>query len=533
MFGIGSFGARGKTGKARPLRFAGSWYSASPELLERQMQEFQQGACSIADKEQALPVNKDKLLAIVVPHAGYLYSGSCAMVSFLKAKACAPKVKRVILLGPSHYHGFHGVGLSEDKAFATLFGELNLDSEATEKLSRELLFSYENEAHHLEHSLEMQLAFIKREFPQTQLLPLLIGQLESPQEARFIGEKLKECLREGDLIVISSDFTHFGPRFAYTPFGAHDFEKLRRLDLEACSYLTKPDLDKFFSFYKRTGDTICGVYALSILLALLPEDAQGELLQYKNSREVVEEYDGNCVSYMALSFNSAHHWGEHLPDANSQAVKLSAGEKTLLLKIARYSIEHYLETHKAASQEELLKVLEEKSLPRRLHEVCGAFVSLFKVGEGIHVNYGRSLSQGKELRGCIGSILPFKPLYETVVENAIAAAVRDQRFEPLRSSELENLVIEISVLTVPRPISSYEKIRLGVDGVILNKGGRQAVFLPHVATEFGWTREEMLRELSRKAGLAADDWRHGANFQVFQADCAEEGDREVGKSPVQ
>jgi AmmeMemoRadiSam system protein A len=141
-----------------------------------------------------------------------------------------------------------------------------------------------------------------------------------------------------------------------------------------------------------------------------------------------------------------------------------------------------------------------EGLPERLQAPSGAFVTLKRDGR---------------LRGCIGYIQPKKPLYQAVLENGANAAVNDRRFWPVASGELSGLEVEVSVLTPPEPIASYEDFRVGEQGIILRKDGRRAVFLPEVAAEQGWTREETLSHLAQKAGLGPDGWREGASFEVF------------------
>ena len=142
------------------------------------------------------------------------------------------------------------------------------------------------------------------------------------------------------------------------------------------------------------------------------------------------------------------------------------------------------------------------ALPARLKEPAGAFVTLKRHGE---------------LRGCIGYIEPREPLYLAVLANGDNAARRDPRFNPVEPAELDGLEIEVSVLTPPRPIESWQAFKVGEQGIVLSKAGRRAVFLPEVATEQGWTREETLSQLSLKAGLPANAWQEGASFEVFES----------------
>ena len=140
-----------------------------------------------------------------------------------------------------------------------------------------------------------------------------------------------------------------------------------------------------------------------------------------------------------------------------------------------------------------------------------------------------TLKKHGRLRGCIGDILPRVPLAQSVINNAIHAAMHDSRFDPVTPSEVQDLHIDISALTIPRPVSSYQDIRIGTDGVILQKGARSAVFLPQVAPEQGWDIVQTLTHLSLKAGLSSNAWQENAEFLVFQAEVF--GERPTGKEP--
>lgn len=175
---------------------------------------------------------------------------------------------------------------------------------------------------------------------------------------------------------------------------------------------------------------------------------------------------------------------------------LTDGEKETLLSIARQTIGEYLRTGERPKLTVHDPALKEKR---------GVFVTLHK--------------QGK-LRGCIGCIIPVNELYTTVSRMAIESAVADTRFSPVKVEELDEIKIEISVLTVPERVEDIEEIQLGRDGIILGKGNKRGVFLPQVATETGWSKEEFLTHLARdKAGLAADAWKDkDTEIFTFQAE---------------
>lgn len=145
----------------------------------------------------------------------------------------------------------------------------------------------------------------------------------------------------------------------------------------------------------------------------------------------------------------------------------------------------------------------------------GAFVTLKQ--------RGLSPTVAGSLRGCIGNIIGTGPLYKLIKHLACESAFHDPRFPPVRIAELSQLRLEISILTVPKPISSPAKIVVGRDGVLLTKGMHRSVFLPQVAVEQEWDREEMLNHLAMKAGLYPSAWQQeSCRFDVFQAEIFQE-----------
>jgi AmmeMemoRadiSam system protein A len=172
---------------------------------------------------------------------------------------------------------------------------------------------------------------------------------------------------------------------------------------------------------------------------------------------------------------------------------LDPGEQGFLLRLARRTIEGYLKSGKRPRP---------KAAVKRLVEKRGAFVTLKVDGQ---------------LRGCIGYPVPYKPLVDTVAEMALAAATQDYRFLPIRVEELGRLKIEISVLTLPRPVRDAGEVEVGGHGIIISKGLDRGLLLPQVPTEYGWNRETYLRHGCLKAGLDENEWRKGAKIEVFEA----------------
>jgi len=509
MFGFGTTKLR------RPLKFAGSWYDADPARLAAQIEKFVETGIT---KVEALNLGPKNVLAIVAPHAGYIYSGATAAASYVAAAHSG--VKRVFLLGPSHYHPFFGAALSPCKSFATPFGDLMIDLDVVRDLKQDALFAELADTHINEHSLELQLAFVRKILGDVKIVPVLFGRTDDALELISLAEKLSEHLTDGDLLVVSSDFTHIGPRYGYTPFAAEMTEQLKELDMEAFSYLSRPDLEGFLSFYRRTGDTICGVYALAALLALLPADSKGHLIDYRTSRDQVtidlSDTGENSVSYMAIAYSYEHSWSQ--VRAQKQAViqsniqtSLSDSDRQTLLQIARATLQYYVQTGQVPEASQLRLQNLENKLSAKLLSPHGVFITLYQ-------RQAEADTSEKRLRGCIGCIMPLQPLYQAVIANTVAACSRDPRFQPVTSGELDNLEIEISVLSHPQKIESAQDIRIGTDGIILHIAQRQSVFLPKVASDYGWTIEETMAQLSLKAGLDKSAWKRNSRIEVFQAE---------------
>ncbi len=503
----------------RKAQYAGSWYAADPQMLRGQLTEYLQSARKSREggnpTNDAAPAQDERVLAIIAPHAGYMFSGSTAAYGYETATALKPK--RIFILGPSHHAALHGIALPAAETFETPLGNLSVDTQLISHLKSYPLFSVRPDIHKIEHSLEMQLPWVKQTFGDVEIVPLIVGTLQDESEIRALAEILKSYVTRDDLIVVSSDFTHFGPRYGYTPFHDHIRQKVEQLDREAFQCLSQCQLSEFLDFHARTQDTICGFFPCAVLCAMLPAGAQGALLKYSTSQDTAAEDKDNSVSYLAIAFRGKS-WPEApaVTHAGSDPIALTDAEKRSLVKLARETLELYV--HKR----EVLNPTKEASiqLTPALRQCRGAFVTLYTKAAGNAG--GRLIHSDKELRGCIGNIWPVRPLYEAVVENAVAACCRDPRFGPVAPDELHSIELEISVLTAPRRIDSYKDIVLGTDGIILSKHDRQAVFLPIVPLEFGWDLKETLSQLSLKAGLRDRDWENGARFEVFRSLSIEE-----------
>jgi MEMO1 family protein len=498
-------------GGTRRSQYAGTWYESDPAKLSNQLQTFLQRAQSELGAAEA---DSDRsVLAIISPHAGYMFSGGTAAFSYESARQAAPK--RIILMGPSHHIALHGVALPQAVSFETPLGDLQVDTQTIEDLKTYPLFGVHPEVHRVEHSLELQLPYIRKAFGDVKIIPLVIGQLRDEAEVRLIAEVLKGYVGKDDLIVVSSDFTHYGPRYDYQPFKSDVRENIEKLDKEAFQYLSRADVPGWLEFEERTHDTICGFYPCAVLCAMLPPDTGARLLKYSTSQDIVRDDQNNSVSYLAVEFNGSGWPEDPRTKVTAEAIEFTEAERETIVEIARRSLELYVREKKIFNAEKA-----GLPLTPALKRCFGAFVTLYRKARPNTPS--DAIRGGKELRGCIGSIWPIRPLWQTLTENAVSSASKDYRFEPVTPRELGGLQIEISVLTPPRRVASHKDIEIGKDGIILSKNDRQSVFLPFVATEFGWNLEQTLRELALKAGLREDDWRDNAKFDVFQSVSVEE-----------
>jgi len=503
----------------RPPAVAGSWYPGERDALASLVDGLLERANPDPAATQGPPVR-----ALILPHAGYVYSGATAAVGY--KLVVGAKYRRVLVLGPAHRGGFRGLSIARVDAYETPLGRIPVDAVAVKQLRASPLVTSDPLAHRQEHSIEMQLPLLQRSLaPGWKLLPILVGWLEPGDPARA-ARLLRPLLDDLALLLVSTDFTHYGASYHYLPFAldAHTPQRIEALDQGALQAILQHNAQAFLDYQARTGITICGYQALAILLDLLPQEAQGRLLAHTTSGALTGNYR-QSVSYYAIAFRSPtplnaggalknptsgpagnrdsgmhrNDEGHHLPStqapdppADPPAERLSESEWRLLHRIALLGMRDAAadKPNDPGANEAYLRL--EKRLPQRLKRPAGVFVTLW---------------EGERLRGCVGYIPPIRPLGRAVYENAWNAARDDPRFLPVTGSELPHLKMEISVLSPLRPITSPEAFQVGKQGIVLDKDGRRAVYLPEVASRFGWNREQTLDQLALKAGLARDAWK--------------------------
>jgi len=276
--GQGLSAGRRAQGGVHHSPIAGSWYPGDPDALRRLLEGLLEKAPS-PDAAEA-----SRLIAVVVPHAGYAYSGLTAAHAYKWIQQRRPK--RILLIGPSHYSAFRGVSFGDFESYETPLGRVSVDPAGRKLIKTCPLVGFHPEAHSREHSLDIQVPFLQVIFPEStpNILPLLVGRLDEkdvPVLARSIGE----FLDNETLLVVSSDFTHYGPRFGYVPFPNEPgvAEKIRRLDQGACDTILRLDEQGFVAYREKTGITICGRNPIALMLELLPAGTLSRRLDYATS----------------------------------------------------------------------------------------------------------------------------------------------------------------------------------------------------------------------------------------------------------
>jgi len=461
----------GNERQVRQPRFSGLFYPSRAEELRQMVNSF-------LDKASPAKV-EGQLSGIIVPHAGYIYSGATAGLAYSLLRG--RKIGTVILLGQSHRARFTGAIIDDRDAWKTPLGSINLNKELFSRLYKKSCFHVNRFWMDEEHSLEVQVPFLQVVAETSKIFPILVGDAEA-DNIKKIAAELNEVIgnRQDTIIVISTDMSHY-----------HPLEVATKIDWVCLRLLENRDIKGLREQLEKRQVELCGEAAVLTLLSLLSsrENWNIQVLGYSTSAQASGD-KSRVVGYGALAVTV-----ESKKKSGGEAM-LNEQQRKKLLQLARETILCHLRGEKLPSVE---------TDDARLKEKRGVFVTLKK---------------NDNLRGCIGLIIPVTPLMEAVQKMAIESATGDPRFPPVTISEMKEIKIEISVLTVPRRVNSAEDIVLGRDGVIVKRGFRQGVFLPQVAEETGWNKEQFLSNLcAHKAGLPARAWEEKeTELYTFQAE---------------
>lgn len=459
---------------------AGSWYPGSPEELRGMITGFLKRV-----PEQAI---QGRLLGLVVPHAGYVYSGQTAAYGYQLLTERA--FSTVIVIAPSHRARFSGVAVYDLGGFRTPLGLIDLDEELIEALKKtDGGIRSLPQMHAQEHALEIQLPFLQVVNPGFKLVPLIMGQ-QDLSSCRKLADAIAECCknRPSVLVVASSDLSHF-----------HSGKEARRLDQVVIERVKSYDPEGLSSSLDKGQCEACG--GGPMVAAMLAAKGMGatrsRILYYTHSGEVTGD-DTRVVGYLSAALLSDDPEAESAGNPERRVgvdLGLDARDRAELRAIAMRSLEAKLLGRKPP---------ECRDASPALREHRGAFVTLKKRGD---------------LRGCIGRLTADAPLCEVVSEMAQAAAFHDRRFRPLTAEELKDLTIEISVLTPFRKITDVNEIQIGVHGILVKRHAQSGLLLPQVAVEQGWDRTTFLEHTCMKAGLPGNAWKDpDTEIYIFSAD---------------
>jgi AmmeMemoRadiSam system protein B/AmmeMemoRadiSam system protein A len=388
--------------------------------------------------------------AILAPHAGYIYSGPVAANAYASLYPVREKISRVVLLGPAHRVYVKGLALSSASHFDTPLGEIEVDKKSMQQVSKLPGVEIFDEAFSQEHSLEVHLPFLQMVLEKFSLLPVVVGDASPEMVSTFINTVWGG---EDTLIVISTDLSHF-----------HDYQTANQIDKRTAEYIKQLD-------YEKIGpQQACGCRPVNGLLKIAKQyDHNISVVDVRNSGDTAGNHD------RVVGYGSFLLYEKQSP---------SDQEKKQLLDIARESIQSGLKNS--------------TPLKPDISEHAGILIA----NRGVFV----TLEIDHQLRGCIGNLEPVYPLATGVALNAYNAAFNDPRFPKLTAREFEACDISISVLTPRQEIkftddtSLLEQLLPGTDGLIINKGGRSATFLPAVWEKISIPKD-FLAQLKRKAGI--------------------------------
>jgi AmmeMemoRadiSam system protein B/AmmeMemoRadiSam system protein A len=442
----------------RPAAVAGLFYPGARNALHTEVRALLDRASS-GEPLGALPK------ALIVPHAGYVYSGSTAARGFAALRPAVDRVQRVVLVGPAHRVAIRGVAVSGAGQFLTPLGAVEVDRPACDALLDTPCVVKSDAAHAAEHALEVQLPFLQVLLGRFTIVPLVVGDASADEVAGVL-----DAVWGGDetLVVVSSDLSH------YLPY-------------EAARHEDRASLQQVLSLGSDLGHhQACGATPINALMRLAARRGLApHLLGACNSGDTAGDRE-RVVGYAALGFTAADKGPGDL-------------RGHVLLAHARHAIDTVIARRAGAHAVPDAPFLDAPG---------ATFVTLRRHGE---------------LRGCIGSLEAERPLREDVAANARAAALRDPRFPPLTERELDGLSVEVSLLSAPRPLAFLDEADLvrQIDaarhGVILEHGGRRSTFLPQVWEQLDDARD-FLRHLKAKAGLSPDFWSEDIRVAIYSVE---------------
>lgn len=457
----------------REAQFAGQFYPDNKKELQLVLNEYL-GEAKSSRNEKTEGLTR----AIIVPHAGYVFSGKVAASAYLTIPENS-KYEKVFLIGSSHRYSFEGAAVYNSGNYQTPLGEVYVETDiANELIKTSPLFLNHSASHIYEHSLEVQLPFLQHRLGNNfSLVPIILG-TRNPETCRGIAKVLEQWFTPENLFVISTDFSHYP-----------DYENAVKVDEITSNVICQnnpEDLQQVLNDNKKSGirnlaTSLCGWTSVLTLLYLTEnKNLSFRKNRYLNSGDSRQYSDKKrVVGYWAISVFE-----------NDEKFHISEEEKKEILMKARTSIESYINNGK---RNDLIPPFSNGILNKKV----GAFVSVYIDGR---------------LRGCIGEFAREKTLNELIQKTAVSASC-DHRFRAVQEDELKNMELEISVLSPLKKINSPDEIILGKHGIYIRNGINTGTFLPQVATKTGWNLEQFLGNCSRdKAGIGWYGWKTAELF---------------------
>ncbi len=458
---------------------AGAFYPDKPEILSRDIKRYLENT-----KEEKV---EGDIVALISPHAGYMYSGQVAAYAYKLIEGIA--FDSVVVIAPSHRALFKGASIYDRGGYRTPLGVVPVDVELSKRMmEKRKEIQFFPEAHFQEHSLEVQIPFLQVVLKSFKLVPIVMEPYWNWETCQSIASAIAETVKgKKVLLVASTDLSHF-----YTYNIAIELDKIfldhiERFDVEGLNRDLKSN---------RTEACGGGAVATIMLAAKMLGANHGKVLKYANSGDVTGDRS-RVVGYAAGVFYKKVGGKEKMKEERKVGVDLGLNEeeKKTLHQIAKTVIENKARGKTVPGFKIESPVLKENR---------GAFVTIHKRGQ---------------LRGCIGYIEGRGPLHKTIEEMAEAAAFRDPRFTPVKEKELPELELEISVLTPLKKIKDVNEIQVGKHGIYIKKGWYSGLLLPQVATEYGWDRQTFLEHTCQKAGLPPHAWKEkDTEIYIFSAD---------------
>ena len=431
----------------RPAAVAGMFYPDAPAELAADVRTHLARAASSAAAHATPPK------ALIVPHAGFVYSGPIAGSAYARLGPGRDTIDRVLLFGPTHRVPVRGLALPTARAFATPLGPVAVDREACAGALALPQVRESDAAHAFEHSLEVQLPFLQEVLGTFRIVPFAVGDA-TPEEVAEVMELLWGGPET--VIVVSSDLSHY-----------HRYAEARTMD-------------------RATG----GCHRCAVRHARPRAGVRGD----PDQRAAARRAPARTRAAAPRSAQLRRYRGRQVARGRLCVVRVQ--------RSGRYPMAELISDGRCSRSRARRSARSSVSLPRasRVTRRCSAPAATFV-----------TLKQSGELRGCIGSLQPLRPLAEDVRENAIAAAFRDPRFPPLSVREYATTSVEVSLLSaderldVATEAELLTQLRPGIDGLILRYGGQRATFLPQVWESLPEPRA-FVSALKRKAGLPAGFW---------------------------